>query len=659
LRIKEFPMFHQIFTFPADATAALLQLLLGEPDERDFLQWRKRLNYPDFAAGIPAFLAALLIFVSAVVWWAQSDSLDDRYSKLASTALSEKNFPLAVVCLERLAQERPGDQGVLLSLVAAYEGIGEEERAASLLSELAPSDADGFQRAQLLIVRRQLRAVETVNIDDLRASEARLIRMRGHHDVEPEVSVLLADLYLQTDRAAFVTKEPALRAAAESVPTLQMKLLQAEVQAQAITPELASITAGTLAKHFRRQLTNDPDDDIARRSLAQAQAIQGDYDAATVTVREGLALRPTDTRLKNMLVGLIFAKVQAAVAARMPTPQLQELTRASTALLKRHAPLSDMAAVQFGQMLVMVGDFAGGEKQFRDAAEKLPAARLDLAELLLKTGRKADAEREYELILKAHDAADPASRASPQRLGMAGIAAARLGNYARAVDDLKKSAPTLPIAKTILIDTYVDWSDQVAKSDSHRSMELLGEALSLQPYYAPAFSRLINQMNGSTESAVEARKFLGEMISRNDAPASAYLILGTDAARRNKREEALKYLEQAMRLAPNAPAVLNNLAWTIAQGDVREDLGRALLLCDAALLLAPSDVHFRDTRGRILAKLGRYRDALVDLEIGGRVMDGDPEFHAVIAEVYEKLGLMVPAASHRKRLQQLQQQPDK
>jgi len=652
-------MFYQLFTFPADATAALLQLLLGDPGERDFLQWRNRLNYPDFAAGIPAFLTALLIVVSGFVWWAQSDSLDDRYSKLASTALSEKNYPLAVVCLERLAQERPGDQGVLLSLVAAYEGTGEEERAASLLKELTPTDADGFQRAQLLIVRRQLRSMETVTVAELRSSEARLIRMRGHRDVEPEVSVLLADLYFQTDRAAFVMNEPALRTAAESVPALQLKLLQAELQAEKINPDIAKITAGTLAKHFRRQLIADPDDDTARRSLAQAQAILTEYDSAIVTVQEGLALRPADMRLKNMLVGLVFAKVQAAVAERMPRPQLQELTRESTTLIQRHAPLSEMAAVQFGQMLVMVGDVAGGEKQFREAAENLPEARLDLAELLTKTGRKADAEREYELVLKAHDAADPTTRAKPQRLAMAGIAAARLGHYSRAVDDLKKSAPTLPIAKAILVDTYVAWSDQVAKSDSPQSLKLLGEALILQPYYAPAFSRVIDLMSGSTETSAEARKFLGDMISRNDMPASAYLILGTDAARRNKREEALKYLEQASRMAPDAPTVLNNLAWTIAQGDQPDDLRRAVALCNAALYLAPHDSHFHDTRGRILSRLGRYQEALADLEMCSRVMDNDPEFHSVIAGVYEQLGLKEPAASHRKRLQQLQEKPGK
>ena len=107
-----------------------------------------------------------------------------------------------------------------------------------------------------------------------------------------------------------------------------------------------------------------------------------------------------------------------------------------------------------------------------------------------------------------------------------------------------------------------------------------------------------------------------------------------------------------MRLAPESPIVLNNLAWSLAFGG-KPELDRALKLIDAALAKGPGDPRIRDTRGRILAKQQRWSDAIVDLEACAKSQDGVADFHSVIAEVYEHLNLAELAERHRRRAAEL------
>ena len=62
----------------------------------------------------------------------------------------------------------------------------------------------------------------------------------------------------------------------------------------------------------------------------------------------------------------------------------------------------------------------------------------------------------------------------------------------------------------------------------------------------------------------------------------------------------------------------------------------------------PERPNFRDTRGQILAKMGRWKEALVDLEIALRAMVGNRGLHRALAEVYQHLDQPSLAAEHRR-----------
>ena len=63
--------------------------------------------------------------------------------------------------------------------------------------------------------------------------------------------------------------------------------------------------------------------------------------------------------------------------------------------------------------------------------------------------------------------------------------------------------------------------------------------------------------------------------------------------------------------------------------------------------MAPDQGRFRDTRGQILAKMGRWKEALADLEAALPSAPRSTELHRTLAEVYTHLGVPGMAAEHR------------
>jgi Flp pilus assembly protein TadD len=91
---------------------------------------------------------------------------------------------------------------------------------------------------------------------------------------------------------------------------------------------------------------------------------------------------------------------------------------------------------------------------------------------------------------------------------------------------------------------------------------------------------------------------------------------------------------------------LNDLAWLLAHHEPI-DLERALALVDKAIEIEPRNVHFRDTRGHVLAKLNRWQDAVVELEQAVNGLPGNRGTHAVLAQTYDNLGNKELADAHR------------
>ena len=635
-------MLRNLLALPIVLSAALLQGLLGAKSERSSDVWQHRLKFADFFAGSFALFGLVGLGVISLIGWITVGNLDFAYAARAAAAVKRGDHAEALICFERLAAAHPEDRKYRYALALAHEQTGDVRQAVGMMSALAPPDSAEFAPAQLWIARRILTDGRTITPEALRDAESRLIRLRSSPEVGGEASELLAKLYIRTSRIDFVLKEPTLRSAAERVPELHLRLLQA--QASSLPAATFRVRVAELVDVFRNRLSKAPDDREARRSLAQSQLMLGDVAAAAVTLREGLTLSGDDPELRSLLATTAVTEARAAALTKAAPGLQRSLAEAAVRAVQEYAPPGDATTVQLAQMQRLAGDEAAAEKTYRLVADRFPLVQLELGEMLLAAGRKDDAQREFLKLLQAYDAATPTEQADAARRALAGIAAYHLARYDRAVALLSSIVDRHPAAKPALLPAYMAQSDAALPSFPPAKLDPLRAALKLEPFYLPAIQRLLNP-GTDAEYAVAARKVLLDMVAAGDAPAAAYLLLGTDAMTRGDQAEAIKYLEQAERLTPNSPAVLNNLAWTTAFGD-KPDLARALQLIDAALVRAPGNVQLRDTRGRILAKLGRWQEALVELEACLEHFEGQADFHRTIAGVYRRLELFELAERH-------------
>ena len=88
-------------------------------------------------------------------------------------------------------------------------------------------------------------------------------------------------------------------------------------------------------------------------------------------------------------------------------------------------------------------------------------------------------------------------------------------------------------------------------------------------------------------------------------------------------------------LNPGSFSFLNNMAWTLSEGLGRHD--EALARIDEAIRRIGRTAELLDTRGVILARLGRFDEAIVDLEQCARA-DASPTTYLHLARAYLKAG---------------------
>jgi tetratricopeptide (TPR) repeat protein len=315
----------------------------------------------------------------------------------------------------------------------------------------------------------------------------------------------------------------------------------------------------------------------------------------------------------------------------------------------------DAAHALLGELYLGMGagHYDQAELHLAKAVKTKPQLRIRLAQLYALRGDKERARSEGQLAVsyfRARTMADVDDHRA--RLGWAD-AAAFLEDFPAAVAILKEGLTVAddPVYRVALGGAFFLWADAVGrdpKAAPGDELALVEAGLRYDPSNAALLNRLLAALKVGGPQADQAREALEAQLASGKAPASVHFALGLDAWQRGRTDEARLHLERAYDLAPQMPAIANNLAWILATSEPA-DLKRALELADFAVDKSPKDSSFRDTRGRIFMKLDRWKDALADLEAAVAGKDDDADLHKALAEVYERLGSPGMAAEHRRR----------
>jgi tetratricopeptide (TPR) repeat protein len=643
--------FSDLLLFPVYGTAVVAQRLFGDRRERKNEAWSERLHYTDFLRGLPALLVCIAAPALLATAWATRRSVERTYIETARAAQEQGNADVAALAARRLLSLRPDEKNYVFQLALAYEQQGNLNQAEGLMRSLAPPDEVVYAPAQLWWARQRLR--EPLTSDRLRDVEARLIRVREGSQFADQAAEVLAELYLRTGRAEWVARDAAMTRAAEQSPSLRLLVLQS--RGNRLPPDRLVAEGRALSEEFRRRLSKNPDDVVARRELVQAQILMGDLSAADATLGEGLTLRD-DPTLGEMLIAVRLEALRRLPQAKGSGAVRTKFARDALKLFDKYPPRNDERRLDRARLYRAANQAEPALTDYRAVIDRLPLARLEYAELLLQLDRKAEADAEFRNTMTWYAKLDDAQRAVSTAVRLSGpLAAIRLGEFAQAVQWLTAGGPTETkpdaAARTgMLLAAYLGWNDALqvkAEPDSvAQRVRLLRDALEIAPSETAVWQRVLQLAADPGDANRAVRQMLNDRIASGRAPATTYLLAGIEAVLRGDHAAAVPLFEQAQRLDPKLYQALNNLAWSLAFGP-QPDYPRALAVIDSALAKAPNDLRMRDTRGRILAKLERWKDALIDLEACATLLRDDAEYHRVLAEVYDHLQLPDVAKRHR------------
>lgn len=187
------------------------------------------------------------------------------------------------------------------------------------------------------------------------------------------------------------------------------------------------------------------------------------------------------------------------------------------------------------------------------------------------------------------------------------------------------------------------------QDDGLQILKLLQAALQVNPNHRGLNTLMLEKVLASSNSESEEIASVRNALVAAAPPGIAHFIKGTVDLNNDRIEEGIAHLKLASERVPNSGAVLNNLAFALANHE-NSDLEEALRLSTSAIENVSNPVpSFYETRGQILLKLHRYEEAILDFEKALDQASLAIRAHTALAVCYDAIGKLDLAKQHREQ----------
>jgi tetratricopeptide (TPR) repeat protein len=448
----------------------------------------------------------------------------------------------AILELEKLTKENPEDRAVRSNLVVAYRATGRSADADKVLARILkvnPKDADALlQRGEIAIAAK-----------DYAVAEADLNQVLQLRPGEPEVHYLLAKL--SETRGATLTYRQELNEALQLNPNLL-----------AVRIELA------------RSL-------LATTSGASPSAVASGAHAAIVLLD---AAPPAQKNSQPLLIQRNWALWT----------------------------LKDMAPLRQG---IDLGLSRG----------RSPDLLIQFGLWKMHTGDPVGARALVEEALKI----DPTDIRAMEALSQSYLAEKNADVALRKVKEYASQRPSSAAAQDFLGVMLM------ATGDKQQARVAFEAAKAADPQYAKSDLRLV-QVDASESKFESARKRLDAVLAANANNTTARLWLGNIEITLGHNAAAIEHFRKVVLSNPENAQASNNLAYLLSEYANKPD--EALKYAEKAVNVAPDKQIYSDTMGWTLYRKGLYAPAITYLERAAAGKSGDVVWKYHLAMAYAKAG---------------------
>lgn len=388
---------------------------------------------------------------------------------------------------------------------------------------------------------------------------------------------------------------------------------------------------------------------LYRLALAEA-GVSGDESPRAYALMDEIA---PDNNKQGELVEAHIWKGNRLLAIDPPTPQSLQLafTHFKHALAKR--PDSTEAHAGIYEIFMKTGQYAQAQQHLPYASRFKP----ELAVIFLRTqlASKPDVVKPQLETLRDSYKQKLAEDPDNKEIRIA------LAEAHRLLDDYPAAEQVLVEGTELSNNQEKDYHTALAnlymiqlqvlsaqkKINGEGQLRLVQAVLDHDPTHVFMLQRLYAMAEGEGDAAEKAREMMRRAIATGQAQAATlHMIQGNYWFGKGKPEKARIHLEQGYRLNPNLPELANNFAWIIATTPPF-DAERALKIIDTVIENAPDVAQYRDTRGQILVRMARYKEALPDLEFALRSMPTSRSVHRALETCYRNLDMEEMAQQHK------------
>jgi tetratricopeptide (TPR) repeat protein len=403
---------------------------------------------------------------------------------------------------------------------------------------------------------------------------------------------------------------------------------------------------------MKKTVMLEPDAPQHQFQLALTAAQQGRRDQAREVMRR---IAPRDEQ--GYSAAHFWLARDMVASELMLTPEVARTLEHHLTAATRNKQVAGEAHVLLGNLYLRQQKLDQAIPHFETVAKTRPEFALTLGELYLHQwelrpakSRLEKAARHFRELVQE----DPTSVEAQ-------LAWARcetlLGHAGEAEQILKRArdGDNDPRYASALADLYVLTFDGLRREQPdnlEQALILLEEAAALAPNDPRVVERLAQLTRTGSAARDEARRLLRSIVASGRPTAAAHLLLGAIAAEDGEVDAAETHFELGLELRPETLGLMNNLAWVLAHAE-SPDLERALQLIDIVHEKAPDNPEVLETRGQILAKLGQWRQCIVDLEKARPSMPERGRVHETLALAYENIGDQELADVHRQLAEKL------
>ena len=375
------------------------------------------------------------------------------------------------------------------------------------------------------------------------------------------------------------------------------------------------------AAGIMRQLVRGHEDDAeAQLALARLLARTGNVDEASEVVDRAFELHPGNARI---------AVLQARMRQR--ANDVEGAFHVLEEFLER-APTSGMARMAYARMLVDARRYEQARAEFEHLVAEEPGnddARYALGLLLVQTNRLDEAARQFEIL------ANRESRRDTAHYYLGRIAESR-ERYADAVASYRRvRRGEHRLNAQIRVAMLLADSGEIEAARRHlhgvRSANIQ-EAVRVYSAEAGLLTRFARYDEAMDVYDASLEEFPGN--------TDLLYARGMLAAKMDRLDILERDMRAIIAREPDNADALNALGFTLA--DLTDRYEEAYALVKRAIEIKPDDHYIVDSLGWVLHRMGRHREALVQLR-RAMSLNPDPEIAAHLGEVLWVLGNKVEA----------------